>query len=176
MRGAALRDDEYIDISRLFQYSADQVPELAKNIGGIQRPIVAVPYGGTSFDIGRLGSEDKPRIPLARVRPLVLRAFFSNDAPPFDDNLGLNKLLNEALRDISARGRSASLIFVDADEFPQAYKLSGRYKISEGNVTVTVYLLVGKETKGNFQIMGNVGNIEQLVADILKETEGWIPK
>jgi hypothetical protein len=118
-----------------------------------------------------LDSEDKPRIPLSQVRPLALRAFFSNDAPPFDDNLGLNKLLNEAFRDISARGRSASLVFVDADEFPQAYKLSGRYKKTDGNVTVTVYLLVEKETKGDFQVKGNIRNKEQLVKDVLKETE-----
>ena len=79
-------------------------------------------------------------------------------------------------RDISARGRSASFVFVDADEFPQAYKLSGRYKKTDRNVTVTVYLLVGKETKGNFQVNVDVGNMEQWVADILEETERWISK
>ena len=84
--------------------------------------------------------------------------------------------LNDAFRETSARGRDASLVFVDADDFPQAYKLSGRYKQTDGNVSVTVYLLVGKESEGSFEMTGNVGNMEQLAADILKKAESWISK
>ena len=65
---------------------------------------------------------------------------------------------------------------MDADEFPQAYKLSGRYKSTGEKITVTVYLLVGNETKGGFQVKGNAGNMEQLVANILRETEKWLSK
>lgn len=46
MRGAALREEQFVDVGHLFNYAADQVPELAKGIGGIQRPILAVPRGG----------------------------------------------------------------------------------------------------------------------------------
>jgi hypothetical protein len=171
MRGAALRNEEFVDISRLFQYSADQVPDLTKYIGSIQRPVIKVPHGGESFDIGELMSDDKRLIPLAEVRPLVLRAIFQNEAPPFDDDLGLNTRLNEALREISARGRNASLIFVDTDDFPQAYKLSGRYKVVGNAITVTAYLVLDTETKGSFQVEGSLENLEQLVAEILGEIE-----
>src|SRR5215471_10574912 len=69
MRGAALRENGFVDVSKWFDYATDEVPELAKDIGGIQRPSIAIPLGGSSFDIGQIGDEDKARIPLAGVRP-----------------------------------------------------------------------------------------------------------
>src|SRR5206468_9197244 len=53
MRGAALREDAYVDISALFQYAQDQVPQLAQHIGGIQRPEIMASRGA-SFDVGKL--------------------------------------------------------------------------------------------------------------------------
>src|SRR5262249_28396162 len=37
MRGAALREGEFVDVSKIFQHAADQVPLLAQNVGGIQK-------------------------------------------------------------------------------------------------------------------------------------------
>jgi len=167
MRGAALRDDEFIDISKLFQFSADQVPVLAKDIGGIQRPIVAAPRLGTSFDIGRVTSEDKTQIPLATPRPLVLRANFQ-DEERFDDHLSLTQRINQQLRELSARGRKAPLIFVDTAEFPEAYSLAGRYRLAGETLQVTFRLFRGKERVGEFTVSGNPAALEQLAADILQ--------
>jgi hypothetical protein len=36
MRGAALRDDEYVDAAKLFGYATEEVPKLARSIGCIQ--------------------------------------------------------------------------------------------------------------------------------------------
>jgi hypothetical protein len=175
MRGAALRDDEFIDISKLFQFSADQVPELAKDIGGIQRPLVAAPRGGTSFDIGQVTREDKTQIPLATPRPLVLRANFQ-DEELFVDRIGLTRLINEKLREKSALGRSAPLIFVDAAESPAAYSLVGRYRTITGKLQVIVRLFRGEQKVGEFTVSGNPAALEQLTADILQETERQILK
>jgi WD40 repeat protein len=98
MRGAALREDDLVDVAKLFGYAADQVPPLAKSIGGIQKPVIAAPKG-TSFDIGQVKSEDKKEIPLALVRPLILRAIFQREKPPFFDSLGLSKRVNAGLRE-----------------------------------------------------------------------------
>ncbi|MDQ3817056.1 MAG: caspase family protein, partial [Acidobacteriota bacterium] len=85
MKGGALREDQYVDVSALFQYAADQVPLLARNIGGIQRPIIASPKG-SSFDVGLLKTkEERAAIPLAQVRPLVLRPVLLNVEQGFDD-------------------------------------------------------------------------------------------
>ena len=72
MRGGRLREGEYVDVMDLFQYAADQVPQLAMNIGGIQKPLVLAPRG-TSFDIGRLVEADRKAISMAKPKPLILR-------------------------------------------------------------------------------------------------------
>ena len=64
---------EFVDVFTLFGFAADKVPELARDIGGVQRPIVASPKGGASFDIGRLTKEDKAKVPLQAVRPVQHR-------------------------------------------------------------------------------------------------------
>jgi hypothetical protein len=171
MRGAALREGEFIDISELFEFAADQVPQLAKDVGGIQRPVVATPFGGSSFDIGRLTTEDKPRIPLATVRPLILRVSFQNEAPPFHDSLALTKLVNDALRNLSARGKEAPLVFIDALEFPDAYALAGRYRIEKERIIVTTYLLRQQEAVGNFTVEGDPSELDHLTQAITRELE-----
>ena len=68
MRGAGCARASTCDVVELFGFAADKVPELARDIGGVQRPIVASPRGA-SFDIGRLTAAEKNKIPLrARVR------------------------------------------------------------------------------------------------------------
>jgi hypothetical protein len=172
MRGAALRDEEYIDISTLFEFAADHVPELAKDVGGIQRPVVATPRGGASFDIGRLTSADTPQIPLAKVRPLVLRVNFQDELR-FRDHLGLTKQVNDALRELSARGQEAPLVFVDALEFPEAYLLAGRYRVKNDTVTVTLLLFRGEDEVGQFRIEGTTADLARLSHEISRTlTEG----
>jgi WD40 repeat protein len=70
MKGAALREREYIDIMSLFQYAADEVPRLGSKADPVQHPQIYAPRG-LSFDIGRLGIEERARIALREARPVV---------------------------------------------------------------------------------------------------------
>ena len=173
MRGAALRADSFVDVSRLFEYAADQVPQLARDIGGIQRPTVASPLGGSSFDIGQVTGADQAQIPLAQVKPLVLRASFQ-DADRWSDDLELTKRVNEALRMASSRSQGAPLVYVDALEFPDAYRLAGRYQVEDEKIEVRIKVFRGKEDAGELTVAGNTADIAQVAADILKETEQLI--
>lgn len=166
MRGAALREGKFIDVGTLFDFVADQVPQLAKDIGGIQRPVVATPYGGTSFDIGILTSEDKEQIPLAKVRPLVLRANFQDEEPPFHDHLALTMRVNDSLRKLSAQGSDAPIVFIDASEFPDAYFLSGRYTIKDERVIVTMYVLQDRNIIEQFSVEGDPMDLDGLTNTI----------
>lgn len=170
MRGAALRDDQFVDVNRLFDFSADRVPELAQGIGGIQRPVRAIPIGGVSFDIGQLLSEDKPQIPLQTVLPLVLRASFQ-DEDRLRDHLNLSKQVNERLREVSARGREAPLVFVDAEEFPGACELVGRYRVRGDTVTVTVLVSQGSRKPARFETAGRTGAVPELATEIVRQAE-----
>lgn len=157
MRGAALRDGEYVDVSKLFQYAADQVPQLARNIGGIQKPLIAAPRG-TSFDIGQLKREDKERIPLAMVMPMILRPVFLNPEQGFD-NLELIALVTKRLQEesyASTRGGAGSqtVVFVDAEELPGAIRPSGTYTIEGENIKANLFLIKDGQRVANFQMEG----------------------
>ena len=174
MRGAALREESYVDVSSLFDFAADQVPQLAQGVGGIQRPVIASPKGGASFDIGQVSDADKESIPLQSPRPLVLKASFQDEFE-FEDTLGLGKLINEQLREIAARGQEAPLVFLDATELPSAYRLLGRYAVEDGNVKVTVQLSRGEDRK-RFTVEGTKSELEQLVKKIVQQTQSRLPR
>jgi hypothetical protein len=174
MRGAALRDGEFVDISPLFQYAADQVPRLAQNIGGIQRPLVAAPRG-TSFDIGRLNLGDKEAIPLALVKPLILRPVLINPDEG-TDNLNLMPALRKSLNEdsfVEARGlfsnsNAQTILYVDADELPGAVRPSGTYTVDGQKVSVRLFLTRDKQKVGPLQVEGSTNDQNALVAYITK--------
>gem|GEM_PF-3738775 len=131
IRGAALREDQFIDINKLFQYAHDRVPSLAVGIGGIQTPQIFSPQGAQSFDIGFLTEQEKKDIPIAKIRPVYIRSSFLDD-DQLDDVLELGKKVDDALNEAAGRGTAASLIFVDVRDYPEGCKLSGKYRQTKG--------------------------------------------
>jgi WD40 repeat protein len=174
MRGAALKEDQQVDVGRLFDFAADRVPELARDIGGIQRPVIASPRGA-SFPIGLVTTDDRARIPLRTPRPLVLRTLFQ-DEEEFTDGLGLGRLIDERLRERSTRGTDGRLVFVDARELPGAYNLAGRYRIEGDKVRVTVRLARGKGKGIRFLVEGEKGRPDELAGRIVAEVEKRLGK
>jgi len=165
MRGAKLRANEYVDVSDLFRYAEDEVETLARDVGGTQKPLVLAPKGNT-FDIGQLKDDDKKRIPLAMVRPLVLRPRLQN-ADLLRDNLKLEPRLREQLAkesQIQARGQSPKLVFVDADEMFGAVRPSGTYTVVGKKVTVRLVLEQDEKEIARLSIEGGSEELPSLVA------------
>ena len=173
MRGASLRDGEFIDVGSWFNYSADRVPQLAAGIGGIQRPMYAHPTGSGSFDVGQLTSVDRSRIPLAMPKPMVIRANFQDDIQ-FIDHLGLTERVHVALREITARGSDAEFVFVDVAQFPEAYRLVGRYEVESGMIAVSVRVFRGTGQTGMFEVSGSTNDLDDVAERILVGAEGVI--
>jgi WD40 repeat protein len=169
MRGAKLREGEYVDVMDLFSFASDKVPELARDIGGVQRPVIASPRG-SSFDIGRVTGEDQEKIPLQKVRPLVVQASFQEEAR-VRDNLGLGKRVNDRLRAASSSGRGAALVYVEAAEFPGAVEVRGRYKLAENKVTMSVTLFLGEKDLAAFQVEGDKDKLDDLAGRLVAEIE-----
>lgn len=182
MKGAALQPDGQVDVSRLFNYAANTVPVLAKNVGGIQRPEIRVPLGGTSFALGLIKTEgDKRQIPLSTVRPIVLRPNFQNQEGIGDD-LGIASLLRDRLREASyaAGGEGeAGLVFIDADEMPDAINPYGRYVVEGDVVRVTVRLYRNRVNVATISVLGNKANLlglsEKLLEVLLAESQKFVP-
>jgi len=171
MRGAALREGEFVDVLTLFGFAVDRVPQLAGSIGGIQRPVLASPKASASFDIGQLDDDAKEQVPLRTPLPLVLRTNFQEEEN-FEDVLALGKLVDKALRSASARGGEAPpLVFVDARDLPAAYRILGRYRIEADKVKVEVRLSGAGREAERFLVKGNRQDPGALATRILEEIE-----
>jgi WD40 repeat protein len=168
IKGAALREGQFIDIDLLFQRAKDRVPELAEGIGGIQQPQVFFPYGSASFDIGLLEEEDKSKIPLAKEKPVFVMSQFMN-SETFADELKLEYLIDEKLRNISAKGSEAELIFYDAKSFPEAYQLKGLYTLSGDEVDLKFNLFLGSEKLHSIEVRGSKTSMEDFVNEIIEK-------
>jgi WD40 repeat protein len=170
MRGAALREGEYVDVSQLFQYAADEVPRLARNIGGIQKPLILAPRG-TSFDVGRLTKDDRAAIPLAQVKPLILRPLLVN-SDVGDDDLGLIPEVRRCLADAStnvSRGPANPpvAVYVDADEMPGAIRPGGTYTVEGKRVKVRLVLRKDGETVARADMEGTKDDLPGLAGKIV---------
>jgi hypothetical protein len=177
MKGAALNNDEFVDVSKLFQYAREEVEQLAKNVGGIQRPIIFAPKDD-SFEVGQLKTEDKEKIALASPKPIILRPRFL-DAQTDDDTIDLMKTLRARLRDesfVNGRGANQSvLVFVDDEDFPGGIRPTGRYTIEGNKVTVTLRLRRdGVEIGSPRIITGTKDNMLSLVTKVLESVKNAI--
>jgi WD40 repeat protein len=176
MNGPALRNDEFVDVSRLFQYARDEVEQLAKNIGGIQKPVAFSPKDD-SFEVGQLTTEDRQKIAVASPKPMILRPRFA-DTTTGDDTLELMKTLRARLRDesfVTVRGdHQTVLIFVDDDDFPGGIRPTGTYTIEGDKVTMNLFLRREGTSIGRFQISGAKGDLGGLIDEIMTSLKSAI--
>ena len=151
MKGPALREDRYIDIISLFNFASQKVPELASEIGGIQKPEVRVPNDLNTFDIGELDAEQRKQISLKASRPAVAASAFQNEAT-FTDDLQLGELIDLRLKQLEGQNSQSGVMFVDARTFPEAYVIRGRYSEEGGAVKATGAVFQGKAKLADINI------------------------
>lgn len=164
IRGAALRDYEFVDISRLFQYAQDRVPLLASGIGGIQSPMVFSPDAGQSFDIGQLNDNDRKNVPIAKIRPVYIQSNFQDD-DEMADVLELGKKVDAMLNETGSKSIDAPLIFIPVREYPEGCQLIGRYRSENGKIN----LRLRKKCDGKDATVNVSGSdVNQITAEISK--------
>jgi uncharacterized caspase-like protein len=170
MKGTAfLREGEFVDVQKLFARAVDRVPELAGDVGGVQQPRLAVPRGGESFDLGQLNAADRDRILLVQKRPLVLRTSFIQNDRSFRDKLKLGQAVDLVLREVASRGRAAPIVFVDADEFSNAYLLSGGYTAEGESIVLQVSVSKDDNDVGTFELRGQENALEELATLVVEQ-------
>ncbi len=168
MKGAALAPGGEVDVQTVFQYAANQVPLLARDLGGIQKPEIKVPAGGASFPVGLLNDEDRRNIPLTNAKPMILRPMLTDRDEDFD-RLKLSKRLGDELRETSltAAGHSA-LIYIDATDIPDAYIPYGRYSVSGDSIQVKVRLVRNNEPIATFTVEGHKDDLDALTKKLVE--------
>ena len=152
MKGAALKENTLVDVSTLLQYAADKVPELAVQIGGIQRPRIASPAFSESFSIGYLDKTAQAKVPLAMRKTILLKPVFINQNTLLD-NLNLTEKLSHYFREQDYKKMkkeaynpaSKNITYMNADVFSSAVYVRGIYQI-KGN-TLTVKYALGRDNQ-----------------------------
>lgn len=175
MKGAALDKGEFIDVQKLFAFAQGEVPRLAQNIGGVQRPIVSAPLGKT-FVIGQMSDAEKERVPLASVKPLLLRPLLTNPETG-DDDLHLISALRKSLDaqssyEVAKRngGGAPVLVYVDDDNFPGAMRVTGTYTVENDTVKIKAFLRQDNKTVAALaEISGAKADADALVAQLVAE-------
>ncbi len=169
MKGAKLRDNQFADVEMLFGYAKETVEQLARNIGGIQRPETITPESSRSFDIGQFTEAERNAIRLESPKPLILRPALQNVGLKFD-NLRLSSLLRAELRNVGfvqARG-SAPIVFVDAEEMPDAITPAGDYTVNGEELSISVVLVRNNQRVGNeIRVNGKPSEMDALVKELV---------
>ncbi|MEM6379751.1 MAG: hypothetical protein AAF705_16225, partial [Bacteroidota bacterium] len=142
MRQGGLRVDQdgqkLIDVMRLFNHARDEVPDLARSIQGIQTPTIGFPKSVASVDIGIFN--EQVDIPVANKKPVVINPNFLNQKG-FRDDLNISALVRNAFQKESEKGKNANFLFFPVNQYPNAYQVSGGYKVLEdGKISLTVNL------------------------------------
>lgn len=170
LKGAALSEDSYASVVKLFEYAQASVQEKARQQGLEQRPYIIAPETSGSFPIGKFTAAEQGAISLASPLPLILRPTLQNERLRYD-NLRLTSLMRQGLRDanyVRARGGQASIVFVDADEMTDAITPSGAYTVEGESLKISVVLVRNNNPVGQeITVTGKVIEKEQLVKQVV---------
>ncbi|MCB1025954.1 MAG: hypothetical protein KDB79_16280, partial [Acidobacteria bacterium] len=172
LKGAKLRENQFADVNLLFSYAQDTVPEMAKYIGGIQKPLIIAPDTSESFDIGRFTDVEQKEIQLAAPKPLIVKPALQNKDRFYDD-LELTSLLSIELRNASftvdPETFQTPLVFVEADEMTDAVKPSGSYTVKGEDISATIILIKNKKPIKTITLSGKLNAKEKFVGKIADE-------
>ena len=152
LKGAALREGEYVDVLNLFQFAATKVPQLAQDIGGVQRPEVRIPSEVSSFDIGKMTDENKQNIILLSPKPVFIHTNFQ-DIDDFQDVIGIGSALDTKLSEKS-KEPNAPLVYMNENKFAGALQVRGRYENKDGLIIVDVKVFKDGVKKSEFKTQG----------------------
>ena len=167
MRGSSLKDGSRLDVSGWFANAVDEVPSLAREIGGIQKPLVAEP-SSTDFPIGLLSAADREKIVLAAPKP-QLTGLLCEDADQ-NDPLGLSGPVREQLRaagDVTNTD-TMQVMYIDStiDETPGALAPKLLYSMSGNDVSVRIRLVEGGNTVAEQTLHGSRSDTAELAKAI----------
>ena len=176
IKGAALKENKLVDVSTLLQYVADKVPELAVEIGGIQRPRIASPAFSESFSIGYLDKTAQSKIPLAIRKPILLKPVFINQDSLLD-NLNLTEKIRNYFREQNYKKNkkeqynpaSKNIAYMDIDVFSSAVYVRGIYQIADNKLTVQFALGRDNQHLISDKVVINIDSIDIDNSDVLTE-------
>lgn len=147
-----LQDGRYLDVSRWFNAAEKTVSDLTKDNAARQQPQIV---SNTNFNIGVVDDDVLSKIILPLQKPLFSNCNLQNlDENIAMDDLGLNRLLDQELSDITQRGPESPIGFTAMTRADDAYSLNGRYEINGNKVIARVNISQFRTIKYRFEVEG----------------------
>jgi len=185
LRTMDLGESGSIDVVNWFNFAQKKVPELAREVGVNQQPVLSSPKG-QPFPVGMLkDASQREQIPLAEARPMLLPpiVFDSND---FDD-LKIKPAVQARLMAISrpqARGERFDpprLVYVsgatdDADELPKMVKPYIRYRVEGAELVAEIRLRTQKRIIARTELRRPASDREGFAGAIVDWIEGVLKR
>ncbi|MEI6521114.1 MAG: caspase family protein [bacterium] len=159
IKGAALEKNNVVDVAKLFNYASERVPELAVEIGGIQKPLISVNHG-VSFAIGMMTEDDKVKIPLESEKEVIVTPVIMNP-DVIGDPLHLSQNVEGKLKKIT------SVVYIDAEKYPKALMITGFYTVDKGVVTVQVKVFRDEKLISEFSVTGEDKTPDKIADNII---------
>jgi uncharacterized caspase-like protein/WD40 repeat protein len=175
MKGFAHQDAAgNINVLQLFNYAQNRVPVIAQEMSLDQRPIIKTP-SGSPFVFGQIKEEDKTKINLPPLKPLLLRPSFGIPLRNTDPLNLVQKLRNafgleSSYEVVRSRGETEpQLVYIDDDSFPGGIKISGTYTIEAENVKVKIFFTRDDVDLRELEI---VSTREKVLEDLITAVRG----
>ena len=169
---AILEDGKYLNVTRWFNEAAEMVSELAKKDKSRQEPQVV---STSQFNIGLVDQELIQNIQLLSQKPLFIPGNFLNrDEAIADDNLGIRKMVDADLQQLSTAEGGKKIVFSTQSASPEAYSLNGSYLVREKEMDVKIRLKKGNATLFSYDLKGNTDLLPPLVKQITQQAMNWI--
>lgn len=167
-----MKNGDKIEVAEWFRYAKNRVPHLIQNSDDPSRRQEPRIFGSDAqIFVGIVTEEDKARIPLATPKPVLVRALFL-DKNEMNDALDLTAYFNKELSDLifSQKDKNLPFTFMDLQNYPDAYYLSGFYE-KQGDTYLLKAVLKRnkKELIEEFEITG--ANQESLYKSLLSKVK-----
>jgi WD40 repeat protein len=160
--GSALSNGTELDISKWFQFAANQVAEFAKDMQDRQDPKI---LENVSFPIGKIDSAIQNKIILSKSKPIFGPAFFLNETNMADD-AGMSESFNNWLMEKSYGGKESSLLYMDSYKGNNVYHVVGLYTNVKGNFRVRLAIKKGNQTIRQLKWEKSYNQLQELISDM----------
>ena len=107
---------------------------------------------------------------MALPKPIFTNSKFSNRDTD-DDNLGLEKVIDDLLNEFASKGKESQLVFTEKSQLPESYKIVGSYQIANDKITITVRVKKGTVEIQKFEIANFDNDRDKLAKAILDRVE-----
>jgi WD40 repeat protein len=161
--GAALLNQNEIDISKWFQFAARHVTELSKDIEDRQYPKIVE---NTTFTIGMVDEAIKNAIPTSVTKPIFGAAQLI-ETNSLTDDLFLMDSIHSVMQDLSWKPSGSPLLFLEDYKGNNVFHIIGLYSKTSAGYQFKISLQRGSKIINRINIKRAASNLDGLTKEII---------